>query len=227
MSNPKWEEQIIVVPRDVLFENESLAFQGVIVPEGENHDKGAKILQNLAINYSTMRRGNEADPTPAENNAEINPEFKQIIPYVVIRKGDKYFAYKRLSGGGESRLVNRISIGAGGHMNDVAEELYQTGVTFEHVLMDNVEREVTKEELDIDTEEMDFEVIGLINDDSDLVGEVHFGILIILDLSENVNVAVKETDQLEGSWMSITELLKPENSEKLENWSRIALEALN
>ena len=36
---------------------------------------------------------------------ENEPKFRQLIPYVVVKQGDKYLAYKRETAGGEARFT--------------------------------------------------------------------------------------------------------------------------
>lgn len=213
-TNPKFEEIILVSPRKTVFQDEALTFQGV----ERNQDKVKTIVDNLASELLTMRRGALQDTTPKENNAEINTDFKQPIPYVLISRGKEVFVYERLSQGGESRLHSKLSLGVGGHMNMEDGE-------FNDILMVNLNREL-EEELDIDAEVMDLEFIGLINDDEDEVGRVHLGILATLNLDDHATVEVRETDQLKGSWMTIDELKKPEVFERLESWSQIAVNIL-
>ena len=50
--------------------------------------------------------------------AEINPAYKQIIPYVLIAFENKVAYYVRGKKAGEQRLVAKGSIGIGGHMNE-------------------------------------------------------------------------------------------------------------
>jgi predicted NUDIX family phosphoesterase len=215
MSNPKWDEQIIVVSRKEIFDNENDVFQGVLT----DNDKLTEMSFRFD-SFSVMRRGNEEDPTPAENNAEINFDYKQPIPYVVVRRGEELFAYKRLSGGGESRLFDKVSIGVGGHMNK-EEELD----TFSENVFENILREL-EEELEIDAQSIVITTLGLINDDSDEVGKVHIGILVVADLEPNNSVEVKEKDQLVGEWMTMEKLNEPEIYSKLENWTKLALTVL-
>src|SRR5271155_5223482 len=53
------------------------------------------------------------------SKAETNPDFKQIIPYVVVTDGKSILHYVRGKKAGEKRLVAKGSIGIGGHINDV------------------------------------------------------------------------------------------------------------
>lgn len=218
MTNPKWEERILAVPRKRLFEDEGFTFQGTVT----GWHVIQRVMQNIDSNWKVVRRGGgHKDSEPAENNAEINYDMKQPIPYVLIRKGKEIFAYKRLSGGGEARLHDKISIGFGGHMNEEPE-----AVGFAEILEANMWRELN-EELHIGSHTIPgVHVIGLINDDVNDVGRVHIGLLAILDLPEDASVAVKETDQLEGFWTTVEELSEPETFLRLESWSQIAVTAL-
>lgn len=225
--NPKWEEQILVVSREKLFDNERLSFNGNIGSSNQ-YEKALSVTKNLEAYYTTMRRGDKNDPTPADNNAEINVEFKQPIPYAIIRKGDKIFLYERLKGGGESRLHSKLSIGVGGHMNDLPEEekeLIGNDYNFNTLLYDNLAREID-EELFLSSNDRDIEIIGLINDDTEEVSKVHIGILVVIDIDKDCEVEVNEPEQLEGRWATVTELLKPEIFDRLESWSQIAVHTL-
>ncbi len=49
--------------------------------------------------------------------AEKDPSFKQLIPYVIMTCDGKYLSYVRGKRAGETRLVAKRSIGIGGHIN--------------------------------------------------------------------------------------------------------------
>ncbi len=205
-----WEnrEMIMVVERDVLFENEKLTFQGLLT-DGVRVDQ---IMKNFKY-YEELRR----------DVAESLETYKQPIPYTIIRCGEDVFLYKRLKGSGESRLHDQLSIGIGGHMNPVNDVL-----NWNLNLITNLIREVN-EEITIETNpfyEVEPKVIGLINDDSNEVGRVHIAILSIIDLPEDSVITIKETDKLEGHWVRIRDLRKTPLYDNLETWSQIALGAL-
>lgn len=201
----KMDEQIIVVKREKLFENEELAFQGI---ERRGYEL-TKILYNMAENYEVMRRG----------DAEENPDYKQPIPYVVIRQRNNVFLYKRLKGGGEQRLHNKLSIGVGGHMNLIPND------DFNQMLTGNFMREL-KEELIIDSKHNTIETIGLINDDENEVGKVHIGLLIVMDIEDDARVEVREKDQLRGEWIKISDLKRDDIYPYLESWSQFVVDIL-
>lgn len=210
----KMDEIILVAKRDKVFDNEKEHFQGAVNKNVHPYSIG-KIMKALGDNIETMRRG----------DAEEDATYKQPIPYAVIKQGDKYFGYTRLTGGGEARLHGAISLGVGGHMNEIEGMQMDT---FDNVLLENLRRELN-EELNIDYVDggavrMDTEIIGLINDDTNEVGRVHLGILAFINVSENAIITVAETDQLEGRWYTAEEL--KENYERLENWSKIVADIL-
>lgn len=199
------DEIIIVAPRKEVFDNEKLSFQGTLTDKYQT----VKITENIARTYTTMRRG----------DAEENVNFKQPIPYVALKRGDEVFSYKRLSGGGEARLHNQISLGVGGHLNNVE------GLDFYGVLADGLQREL-EEELFINKDKLTLTTIGLINDDSNDVGKVHIGMLVIGELPLDEEVTVQETDQLLGEWIKIADLKNPEVFDNLETWSQFVADIL-
>src|SRR5450631_663352 len=50
-------------------------------------------------------------------SAETDRTLKQIIPYLVLRDGERIFLMKRTRAGGDARLHDHYTIGVGGHMN--------------------------------------------------------------------------------------------------------------
>ena len=201
----KMDEMIIVAPRVNVFNNETLTFQGV----NSDNETLKEVVSNLANTYSVMRRG----------DAEENPTFKQPIPYCVLKRGNEVFVYERLQGGGETRLHSKLSMGVGGHMNKFeVEDFYEQ-------LSVNLEREL-EEELLIDGDRLSLDTIGLINDDENEVGKVHIGLLVIAELKEDATVAVRETDQLKGMWLTIEDLTQSDTYERLESWSQFVVDVL-
>ena len=67
--------------------------------------------------------------------------------------------------------------------------------------------------------------LGLINDDSDAVGLDHLGILFLLEVPDNVDVKIRETDKMEGCWVSAEEITAT-HYKKLEGWSRLVFDHL-
>jgi predicted NUDIX family phosphoesterase len=148
--------------------------------------------------------------------AEEDPRFKQIIPYVLIKHEQSLLHYVRGKGSGEKRLVAKGSIGIGGHINPVDESLFATGRQFYERA---VQRELN-EELKIDGA-FRHGIAALLNDDSTPVGKVHLGIVHLCELSqENVS---KGEDCITGLQFLTLEELRSRR-EQLETWSQLCLD---
>lgn len=206
----KMDEQIIVVSRSSLFGTSTdtdLTFQGT----EQDQQRISELERRMAAHYQVMRRG----------HAEQNPKYKQPIPYALLRKGDRYFSYERLGGSAEQRLHGKLSIGVGGHMNQVPGE-----ENFHQLLLANLKREINEELILEGSDLSHIRTIGLINDDASEVGRVHIGVLVAIDLPESSQVTVKEKDKLAGSWKSLKVLRKSDIYQRMESWSALAVNTL-
>lgn len=144
-------------------------------------------------------------------DAENDPSYKQIIPYVVLTQKGSVFATRRLNKGGESRLHGKVSIGIGGHINPVDETDRRS------VLMKGLERELDEEVFIQQRGEL--VPRGFINDDGNGVGAVHLGLCFSMEVKGEVSV--KEMEKLSGGWMSLQQLR--DEYDNMETWSQIAL----
>jgi predicted NUDIX family phosphoesterase len=152
------------------------------------------------------------------SEAEINPAYKQIIPYAVIAFEDSVAYYVRGKKSGEQRLVAKGSIGIGGHMNETDESLFALD---EEAYRAGVEREVN-EEIKIDSPFED-RIVALLNDDTTEVGRVHLGIVHVFRLTE------QKVQKREAMITGLTFLPKEEllaRREAMESWSQICLDSL-
>lgn len=194
----KWDEQILVVNRKELFNNEENHFYGFIQ---KNDEKTKKIIDTFE-SYEVKRRG----------DMEEDSSYKQLIGYVLLKDANtnKVLVYKRLVGGGEARLHGKASVGIGGHMNEVE------GKTIFEMLKINAARELN-EEVGVSEEEAlnNLHFIGLINDDKTEVGQVHVGVVYECKVDKS-KVEVKEDDTLVIKWMTADEAKAEEN---YETWS--------
>ena len=136
--------------------------------------------------------------------AEVSPEYRQIIPYVLIRNDDDYFVLRRTTKQTEARLHHKLSLGIGGHVNPG------------HSLLEGLQKELN-EEVDIGSD-YSMQFIGMINDDTTDVGRVHLGAAYLLE-AEGRDVTVKETEKMIGDWMPRGALQGVRAS--LESWSQI------
>ena len=141
---------------------------------------------------------------------EIDRAWKQVIPYLVLRDGPRYFLMQRTRAGGDVRLHDRWTIGVGGHLNpgdgDLAGGL----------------RREWHEEVRADFEPT-FRLIGLLNDDTTDVGSVHVGAVYVAEAAGRT-VAVRETDKLAGGFAERSEVAGV--VERMETWSALVFEHL-
>ena len=194
----KWDEQILVVNRKELFNNEENHFYGFI----EKNDEKTKKIIDTFESYEVKSRG----------DMEEGPNYKQLIGYVLLKDEvtGEVLVYKRLVGGGEARLHGKVSVGIGGHMNEVE------GKTIFEMLKINAARELN-EEVRVSEEEAlnNLHFIGLINDDKTEVGQVHVGVVYECKVDKQ-RVEVKEDDTLVIKWMTGEEAKAEVN---YETWS--------
>lgn len=177
----KNDEQILVVKSDIIFSKEK--WQGL---KTDNLDYYVDLIKK---NCEFKRRG----------DVEEDNSYQQIIPYILFSFGDKFFAYKYLPNAGEQRLVNNdYQLGVGGHINkeDIKEgkDILQEGMTREW-----------QEEVDFKGNLTNKKLVGIINDDSRLVEQVHLG-LVYHFIGDSPDIQVKETDKMEGKLFEIKDI---------------------
>ncbi len=150
------------------------------------------------------------------DTVERDPSLKQIIPYLVLRHGDRVLLVRRTRGGSEARLREKFSIGLGGHINpeDVgdARDPVEAGL-----------RRELAEEVEVPTG-WRARPVGVLNDDREAVGSVHFGIVYIVDLPSPA-VRVRESAKLQGALATLAEVraVYPD----LETWSQFVVDAID
>jgi predicted NUDIX family phosphoesterase len=184
-------EQVMVVEREAL--------QSVLVERGLVQDGTDDVFDVIVERHFFIDR-----PT-----AEVSPQYKQIIPYVVIRHGDRYFLLQRTPKQTESRLHHKLSLGIGGHINPDTPDLLEG-------LQKELDEEVTV------GGDYDLTFVGILNDDTTDVGRVHLGAVYVLDAATD-DVRVRETEKMTGRWVPRTELAG--HREAMESWSQIVYDA--
>jgi predicted NUDIX family phosphoesterase len=152
-------------------------------------------------------------------DAEKNPEYKQIIPYIVLQTRDmeKTALYSRQ--GSEKRLHDLWSVGIGGHINPIDRK--ERSASFRQILMAGMERELN-EELDKRPLNEFPDFMGVISEDITDVGKVHLGAAFRI-LTEHPEQYLPATELFQFTW-SETKSLYTLN---MELWSSLALELLS
>jgi predicted NUDIX family phosphoesterase len=174
--------------------------------------------------------------------AERTPAWKQWIPYCVIRCAARgsppnpvpegLFRVQRTHGQSEARLHGLWSIGLGGHVEpeDAVPSPGRTE-TAGQFFARSLWREL-KEELHFElsgTSEPHF--LGLLNDDSTAVGQVHAGLVYRLDLEVDLaraaeSVRVREISKMRGGFGSLVEFRDLwQDPSRFESWSQFLVQA--
>jgi len=155
------------------------------------------------------------------SEAEENPSLKQPIAYCFIVNPSRglLFIYRRAeSGYDEARLRGKWSAGIGGHIDRIA-------LAGENPIRASMRRELG--------EELRWRgafaprIIGYLNDDADMVGKVHFGLLYRLD-TDDVAIEAATREITETRMVSLAEWRRmlDDPACPIEGWSRIATAAL-
>lgn len=192
-------DEILVVQRDVLFKEGP--FQGFVPSKLKDY------LSIILSNSEYQVRSKEL---------ENNKSWQQPIPYVwlINPKTKQAFLYQRDTKGNESRLHNKYSGGVGGHI-DKKELVDGEGDPIVQAMMRELREETIISEYPIP------KIVGFINDDSEPVGEVHFGVVAIGETTHEVKPA---EDMAHGKFYSMQEIdeLFSNPTTNVEGWTRIS-----
>lgn len=164
-----------------------------------------------------------------DNSCEEDPSLQQIIPYlVVVNSREEVFTYTRGSAGAESKLVTKLSVGLGGHVDSQPPE----GVSLHRWLIDEARREL-QEEVGL-TSDVQIVFDGLLFDrkyatldDKVYVGQVHVGLLSFIQCEASDLKRMEEGTIENGTWSTLEQLREPETFLRLEPWSQLAVTELN
>jgi len=189
-------EQVLCVRREDIF------------PDGAWH---GFVTENLERHQRVIRERHFFKPRAEVEN---DPNFQQVIPYVVFRHGDRYLLTHRLRASSEKRLRKQYSLGVGGHINPGDLEGGDQ-------ILDGLKREWAEEV----AYEGRFEarLIGLLNEESSPVSKVHLGVVFLVD-GDSPDIKIRETDKLAGELLTLDEMRLYYLA--MESWSQIVYESL-
>ena len=199
----------LVVPRTVLFAGKQ--FQGFLPLTAHDY------VRTILATHTYHPRGDEL---------ESNHALQQIIPYVwIIRpRTGQVFMYRRVPNESdkqskeflEQRYMGKVSGGVGGHIDKETEQGQQDALTA--AMMREIREEVTIRGA-INAPQF----VGYINDDSDEIGKVHFGLVALLEVEGDVTI--QEGQGLaEARFYTHAEVDAMFNDAilKVENWTRLS-----
>jgi predicted NUDIX family phosphoesterase len=143
---------------------------------------------------------------------EQNPLYKQIIPYLIFTHNNRYFLMQRTAQASETRLQNKFSLGIGGHIR--MEDMTSASI------IDWAQREFHEEVAY--SGHLTVSSLGIINDDSNPVGQVHLGFVLLLQ-GDSDDISIR-SELKSGGLATMKECQKW--YESMETWSQIVLDFL-
>ena len=188
-------EQVLVVDRKAL---EARLGQDVFLTENI-----PAIRQFILENHFFLPR----------EKAEYDNTVKQIIPYVILRRGEEYFLLRRLKKQTEARLHDKLSLGVGGHINPTEEAARDP---LEAGLRRELAEEVSVQDI------ASLTCVGIINETTGGVSDYHTALVYLLETTGQVTV--RETEKMSGTWTTPAALSPLLDS--LETWSKIVVERI-
>ncbi len=187
-------EDILVIKRDILF-REHPAWHGIIPYD-------PCLLEKIDTFQEYHNR----------NMMENDPCFKQIIPYFIFRHESSLFLMQRRENASEKRLGGKFTLGIGGHIRK--EDVQGKNI------IDWGLREFA-EEINYDGT-YDVTPFGIINDDTTSVGQVHIGLVYVID-GFSPNISIKD----EMKWGELVNYETCRNHyDCMEAWSQMVFDEL-
>ena len=171
---------------------------------------------------------------------EHNSHYKQLIPYIVLRRGQgadaRILCYQRRAKHTEQRLGGLWSVGFGGHLEPLDRDEGEAAV---HGLVTAGALRELEEETGLKAAAGALRPSGFINSDREDVSSVHFGVVFRVDLDghpgsddELVATVMAQAEPHRALWTPAAGLagmigpgLAPDGG-TFEDWSRIAAAGL-
>jgi predicted NUDIX family phosphoesterase len=188
------DEDILVVNREVIFQRDC-AWSG---------------LKRVHMDWylSTIEQRGEFQP---RSLMECDARYKQIIPYIVFMHDDHVFVMQRKNTASEKRLASKLTVGIGGHIRK--EDLVSS------TIFGWATREFHEEVAYNDA--FTVEPLGIVNDDSNSVGEVHLG-FVFLVRGTTPHIAIRS--ELKSG--VLVPLASIKDAALYETWSQVVLREL-
>jgi len=194
-NKPLHDEQILVVRRSHIFAQD-VAWHGL---KEVNFDHYMHIINHRK----------EFHP---RSLMEVDPNYKQIIPYLIFVHDNNCDLTQRKSDASETRLRTKLTLGIGGHIRE--EDMVENSL-FAWALREFHEEVNYAGKLTV-------QPLGIINDDSNDVGKVHIGFALLLR-GDSPDISVK-SELKSGELVSYDDCIRMKES--METWSQFVIDAL-
>ncbi len=199
----KYAESILVVPRVALAAAQLLSEKPGVL---STTPLLAQSVQQVIADYRQFLPRGEM---------ERNPEYKQIIPYMVFIHDRRLFVMQRSAAAGEQRLAGAYTIGIGGHVRE-SDYLHNEGDLAEWG------RREFAEEIAYDGGFSAITLVGLVNDDTNEVGRVHLGVAFVLHADSN---AITVRSELQSGVLMDRDQCAAVY-DQMETWSKMVFDAI-
>ena len=145
--------------------------------------------------------------------AESDPEFKQVIPYVILEHEPTGRIYMTTRIGRDERLKGQHSIGLGGHMDE------------DERILDTLFREL-EEEVGLHRDDIaDITLCGFLSSTLTEVDIVHLGLIYRITTNRE-DISCLEEEKLTGDWFTVPQLQEARQAGYMETWSAICFDSL-
>lgn len=197
-----FEDIVMYIDREILFKEKE--FQGFLPKEKSDFE--SIILSNFKYDKRGILEEDQSKKQPIPYAFIINKKTKKIL-LQQRSKIDKDYPEKRLQG--------KFALGFGGHVEPEDKET-------KNPLYAAILREL-KEEVILKEEPKPI-LLGYLNDNSDSVGKVHFGIIYYIETKSD-EVKINDPELIPKGFMTMDEI-KEIPKDKLESWSQILIKPL-
>lgn len=153
----------------------------------------------------------------ARSEVEDKEDWLQLIPYTVIESAGRFLLYQRGSGSGESRLLGKMSIGVGGHIQTPLHTPVSVP-TWQKFVMHEARREIQEELLLGDLAH--YTHLGWIQTRDEDVDRVHLGIVGVWE-AEGFSVSPNSGEVENPVWATFGDLERAYG--QLEGWSQVMM----
>lgn len=167
------------------------------------------------------------------NQLEMNPNWRQLVSYAVVMRGDRVLIARRNSASNETRLRGSLSIGFGGHVS-IGDVYPMSPRSSDLCYIDAdgadgraVRRELAEElifRVAVTSKFVEYERAGVVYDNTSEVSCVHVGLVTWVHLRYPTNGDLEDVGALDRGlselrWVRRCEL--PGCMQEFESWSRM------
>lgn len=175
MTSDEYQEQVLVVPSEKLYEVQQ--WEGLR-------------LQGLEHYLAIMEQYYDFLP---RDTVEEDACYQQLIPYLVFHYQRQYYVIKKLKGSSESRLHHLYMMGVGGHINDGDKQNPTDSI--KEIIECSLWRE-WHEEVHY-AGKVKTTLVGLLSDTGTPVSQVHLGMVYLLE-GDTPIIESAEPDKMSG-----------------------------